>query len=150
MSQSDETSQAEEDPYFNAYTRKVVSYLLAAIFCSVFVFGVLQIYRQFFTSDTQLMEEVNQEIMKKEEKRLTLDQRRQREAKWLNYRTEVIDQWDTDIKYNQEILDMSPIATTVEILQNNDMNYQRAFDELGTIENPIEVKEQEVVNIPTE
>jgi hypothetical protein len=34
------------------------------------------------------MEEVNQEIMKKEDKRLTLEQRRQREAKWLNYRAE--------------------------------------------------------------
>jgi hypothetical protein len=88
--------------------------------------------------------------MKKEEKRLTLEQRRQREAKWLNYRTEVIDEWNTDIKYNQEILDMSPIATTVEILQNYDMNYQRAFDELGTVETPIEVKENEVVSTPTE
>jgi hypothetical protein len=66
----------------------VVSYILAAIFLSVFIFGILQIYRRFFTQDTQLMEEVNQEIMKKEDKRLTLEQRRQREAKWLNYRAE--------------------------------------------------------------
>jgi len=95
------------------------------------------------------MEEVNQEIMKKEDKRLTLEQRRHREAKWLNYRTEVIDEWNTDIKYNQEILDMSPIATTVEILQNNDMDYQRAFDQLGTIETPIEVKDNELVATPT-
>ena len=74
------------------------------------------------------MVEVNQEIMKKEDKRLTLEQRRQREAKWLNYRAEQIDEWNTDIKYKQEILDMSPIATTTEILQNYDINYQRAFD----------------------
>jgi hypothetical protein len=49
MSKSDSASQTEEDPYFNTYTRKVVSYILAAIFLSVFVFGVLQIYRRFFT-----------------------------------------------------------------------------------------------------
>jgi hypothetical protein len=66
----------------------VVSYIIAALFASVFVFGILQIYRRFFNTDTQLMEEVNQEIMKKEDKRLTLEQRRQREAKWLNYRAE--------------------------------------------------------------
>ena len=88
------------------------------------------------------MEEVNQEIMKKEDKRLTLEQRRQREAKWLNYRAEQIDEWNTDIKYKQEILDMSPIATTTEILQNYDINYQRAFDQLGTIETPLDIKEQ--------
>ncbi len=85
--------------------------------------------------------------MKKEDKRLTLEQRRQREAKWLNYRTEQIEEWNTDIKYNQEILDMSPIATTVEILQNYDMNYQRAFDQLGTIETPLEIID-EVKNTP--
>lgn len=42
---------------------------------------------------------------------------------------------------------MSPIATTVEILQNYDMNYQRAFDQLGTIETPLEIID-EVKNTP--
>jgi len=64
---------SDEDPYFNSYTRKIVSYILAAIFSTVFVFGILQIYRRFFTQDTQLIEEVNEEIMKKEDKRLTLE-----------------------------------------------------------------------------
>ena len=87
--------------------------------------------------------------MKNDDKRLTLEQRRQREAKWLNYREEQIDEWNTDIKYNQEILDMSPIATTAEILRNKEMDYQRAFDQLGTIETPIDVKDNEG-NTPTE
>ena len=87
--------------------------------------------------------------MKNDDKRLTLEQRRQREAKWLNYREEQIDEWNTDIKYNQEILDMSPIATTAEILRNKEMDYQRAFDQLGTIETPIDGKDNEG-NTPTE
>lgn len=42
---------------------------------------------------------------------------------------------------------MSPIATTVEILQNYDMNYQRALYQLGTIETPLEIID-EVKNTP--
>lgn len=51
LSKSDQ-SVSDEDPYFNTYTRKIVSYILAAIFSTVFFFGILSIYRRFFTQDT--------------------------------------------------------------------------------------------------
>jgi len=41
---------------------------------------------------------------------------------------------------------MSPIASTIEIMQTNELVYQRAFDELGTIEKCLdpEIQEQSV------
>ena len=41
-----------EDPYFNGYTRKVTSYALTLIFGLVFLYGLLSIYRAFFSEES--------------------------------------------------------------------------------------------------
>jgi len=47
-----------EDPYFNGYTRKVTSYALTLIFGLVFLYGLLSIYRAFFSEEAKVLLDV--------------------------------------------------------------------------------------------
>jgi hypothetical protein len=58
-SETSSSSPAElEDPYFNGYTRKVTSYALTLIFGLVFLYGLLSIYRAFFSEESKVLLEV--------------------------------------------------------------------------------------------
>ena len=63
----------------------MVSYTLSVMFGLVFVFGIIQIYRVFFSEESRLIGRAEEELKLKRQEKLTLEQRRKREDKWLHY-----------------------------------------------------------------
>ena len=59
-----------EDPSFNGYTRKVTSYALTLIFAMVFLYGLLSIYRAFFSDESKVLGDVQRGLHAKDQRKL--------------------------------------------------------------------------------
>lgn len=62
----------EEDPYFNNYTRKIVSYGLCSMFGLFFCFGIYRIWKTFFSAESKLLRAITAEIKAKRERELDI------------------------------------------------------------------------------
>eukprot|EP00347_Sterkiella_histriomuscorum_P006494 403352553 len=82
-STSSSSSGTSDEGAFNNYTRKLLSYLLSSIFGLVFIIGLFQIYRQFFSKEAKIRDLIVRDLRKKRQNELMSRQRQQKELKFM-------------------------------------------------------------------
>jgi hypothetical protein len=78
LASSEDTSTTDEG-FFNNYTRKLLSYTLAGIFGVIFLIGMFQMYRIFFSKEAKMRKAFEQELKVKRLQELDKRQRRAKE-----------------------------------------------------------------------
>ncbi|CDW80722.1 UNKNOWN [Stylonychia lemnae] len=88
LSTSVSSSSTDESGVFNSYSRKVLSYTLSSIFGFMFVLGMVQIYRVFFSQESKLKKLYEEELRLKQLEKLKMRQKRDREQQQMTINNE--------------------------------------------------------------
>ncbi|TNV71323.1 hypothetical protein FGO68_gene2500 [Halteria grandinella] len=120
------TSDEDEDPYFNNYTRKVVSYGLCTSFGLVFAYGIFRIWKIFFSAESKIIREIAAEVKAKRERELDIKQRRKREEKWMTY----VDDGEMEGRAVGGWLTTDG-TSAVSLMAGKEASYKEAFSEIG-------------------
>lgn len=131
------TSSEDEDPYFNNYTRKVVSYGLCTCFGLVFTYGIFRIWKVFFSAESKILRAIAAEVKAKRERELDIKQRRKREEKWMTY----VDDGEMEGRAVGGWLTTDG-TSAVSLMAGKEASYKEAFSEIGNKKRDIAKKKK--------